>query len=101
LDLSNFINLERLDCCDNQLTSLNLSNCRQLKYLDCGFNKLTNLDLTGLKELKEIECNDNYLTSLDYALLNPQQLTYLNISDNNLPEQDLSVFSRFTNLKQL
>jgi len=28
-------------------------------------------------------------------------LIYLNISNNNLPEQDLSVFSKFTNLELL
>jgi len=78
-----------------------LSNCRKLKTLNCGFNKLTNLDLTGLDELKEINCNDNYLASFNYSVLNPNTLAYLNISDNNLSEQDLSIFSKFTNLEIL
>jgi len=59
------------------------------------------LDLTGLEKLEEIKCYDNYLTSFDYSTLNPEKLTYLNISDNNLPEQDLTIFSQFTKLETL
>ncbi|CAI2169567.1 13093_t:CDS:10 [Funneliformis geosporum] len=100
LDLSDFINLEKLNCAFNQLSVINLSNCLRLKDLDCGFNKLTSLDLNGLNQLKRICCNDNYLTSIDYYLLN-FNLTYLNVSNNNLSEQDLSIFSELTNLEFL
>jgi len=80
---------------------LDLSNCIQLKALSCGFNKLTNLDLNGLKQLERIDCNDNLLVNFDYSTLNPDTLTYLNISDNNLSAQDLSTFSKLTNLELL
>src|SRR5687767_14407292 len=101
LILKDFTNLEVLNCAYNQLTSLDLSNCSKLKILNCSFNKLTKLDCTNLEELERIECCDNYLDNFDYSSLNPEKLTLLNITDNNLPEQDLSVFSRFTNLQLL
>ncbi|CAH1755901.1 1415_t:CDS:10 [Entrophospora sp. SA101] len=98
LDLSDFTNLEMLDCSYNQLTSLNVNSCQKLKYISCGFNKLTNLDLTNLTQLKIIECNDNHLTKFDYSSLkNSEKLTYLNISANNLSEQDCSVFKHLVN----
>ncbi|CAG8460961.1 16956_t:CDS:2 [Gigaspora margarita] len=100
LDLSDFINLEKLNCACNQLSAVNLSNCSQLKYFDCSFNKLINLNLVGLNQLKKISCNDNYLTSIDYYSIN-FNLTYLNVSNNNLSEQDLSIFSKLTNLEFL
>jgi len=101
LDLSEFVNLEILYCSGNQLTDLRINNCLKLKKLQCGFNKLTSLDLSDLEGLEEIQCNDNYLTNFVYSILNPDKLTFLNISDNNLPKQDLSVFSKFTNLEEL
>jgi len=59
------------------------------------------LDLTGLEKLEEIQCYDNYLTGFDYSSLNPDKLTFLNISANDLSEQDCSVFSQFANLETL
>ncbi|CAI2167046.1 15864_t:CDS:10 [Funneliformis geosporum] len=92
---------ETLDCSHNAITNLNLNNCRQLKNISCGFNKLTNLDLTNLNHLERIECCDNYLKSFDYSSLNLDKLTYLNITDNNLLEQDLSVFKPLDGLGKL
>ncbi|CFW92728.1 protein of unknown function (Leucine Rich repeat domain) [endosymbiont DhMRE of Dentiscutata heterogama] len=101
LDLSDFTNLEKLNCSFNQINSLNLSNCENLKEIDCTYNKLTNLDLTGLNELEKVNCCNNYLESFDCSSLNPEKLTFLNITANKLPEQDLSVFSPFINLEWL
>ncbi|CAG8802041.1 37554_t:CDS:10, partial [Gigaspora margarita] len=101
LDLSDFVNLETLDCSYNQLTNLNINNCSKLKNIKCGFNKLTNLDLTNLTQLEKISCNDNYLESFDYSSLNPNKLISLNITDNNLPQQDCSVFKPLKNLTKL
>ena len=56
LDLNEFINLEKLNCSRNQLTSINLDNCKKLREINCGYNKLTGLDLTGLNELEQIKC---------------------------------------------
>jgi len=72
-----------------------------LEKLYCSTNELTNLDITGLANLKEIKCDDNLLTDFDYSVLNPQQLTLLNITDNNLLATDLSVFNQLVNLEFL
>jgi len=93
--------LEILNCSYNQLTNVSLSSCKKLKEINCGFNKLINLDLTGLTELEVIQCCDNYLTKFDYSVLNPDKLTHLNITDNNLSEQDLTLFSNLINLEIL
>ena len=80
LNLEGFVNLEELNCWDNQLNQLDLSNCPNLTKLHCSDNGLTNL---------------GFLTQLD-----PNKLTELIISNNNLTG-DLSLFSCFTNLKYL
>jgi len=38
LDLSDFVNLEELECGNNKLTSLNLDNCLKLRILYCYKN---------------------------------------------------------------
>ncbi|CAG8466262.1 11806_t:CDS:10, partial [Gigaspora margarita] len=77
LDLNDFVNLERLSCSSNKLTTLNLSNCTKLTDLDCNRNKLVNLNLSQNGELKTLYCENNNIT------------------------QDLNIFSRFRNLEWL
>ncbi|KLL04558.1 MAG: hypothetical protein MRERV_18c015 [Mycoplasmataceae bacterium RV_VA103A] len=80
---------------------LDLKDFTNLKKLNCYNNQLTSIDIKGLNQLEYLSCCDNYLNKLDYSALNPDKLTYLNITDNNLPEKDLSVFSEFVNLELL
>jgi Leucine-rich repeat (LRR) protein len=55
-DLTDFVNLKKLDCSDNKLTSINLSSCEKLAYLDCSDNQLTALHLPKQgKELIEVK----------------------------------------------
>ncbi|WNE40522.1 MAG: hypothetical protein GBAus27B_000589 [Mycoplasmataceae bacterium] len=82
LDLSNFTNLEKLNCSYNLLTNLNLTKCQNLTELDCSNNKFTNLDF-----LKQIP--------------NPEKLERLNLSNNQEISGDLSFLSPFLGLKQL
>jgi len=80
LNLKNFTNLEKLDCSHNLITSLNLTNC----------------------PVVELNCSDNNLTSLDFlSTLNKKKLEFLSLHSNKLISQDLSVFSKFVNLKNL
>src|SRR4051812_23004997 len=85
----------------NLTGKLDLTDFVSLKELDCRSNKLTELDLTNCKVLTKLYCSDNQLTNFNYSVLNPQTLTILNIRDNNLDQQDLTVFSQFTNLEGL
>jgi hypothetical protein len=123
LRLEDFINLKELNCGGNLITNLDLSDCRSLETLDCYSNKLSNLELKNLFRINRIDCSfnqinklsifncpkisslsahNNILTNLDFLnTVNPKKIIYLNINDNNFPEQDLSVFSKFVNLKDL
>jgi len=100
LNLSDFVNLKRLNCSSNRLTKINLSNCSQLKFAYCCFNKLTKLDLSNCSEIIEFCCNNNYLSKVELSSLS-EKLELLDISNNNLSVSDLFPFSRFTNLEIL
>lgn len=81
LDLTDFVNLEEVDCKFNQLNDLKLPTCSKIFSL-C--------------------CYNNYLKSLDFlACLDSDKLIRLYITNNDFPDSDLSVFSRFTNLESL
>ncbi|CAG8473007.1 2999_t:CDS:2 [Ambispora gerdemannii] len=64
LDLTDFANLEELDCYYNQLTELDLTNCKKLTKLNCYNNKINNLDLSGCPNLTSLKCENNQLTEL-------------------------------------
>lgn len=89
-----FRSLRRLDCSDNQLTSLDVSNCTALTELHCYTNKLTSLDLNTA--LKYLFCSANQLTSLD--LSNNTALRSLNCDANQLTSLDVSNCTALDNL---
>jgi Leucine-rich repeat (LRR) protein len=65
-DLGNLINLKKLFCDENSLTSLEgIENLINLKYLNCWDNQLTSLEgIENLQYLKYLNCSYNQLTSL-------------------------------------
>jgi Leucine-rich repeat (LRR) protein len=87
LNLSDFKNLERLDCSKNHLDDLNLVNCKSLKELKCSNNKIKNFDfLTPIcYNLKKLDISDCYLLggSLNFSR-NLIKLEKLNISNTNI-----------------
>jgi Heterokaryon incompatibility protein (HET)/Nucleoside 2-deoxyribosyltransferase like len=83
LKLEGFINLEILHFLGNKnLTSLDLSDCQNLWSLNCSRINLT--DISFLQTIPQ-----------------PTKLTYLDISNNNFKEQDLTFLTSFTNLERL
>src|SRR5205814_3203164 len=97
-----FPNLERLDCDTNKLAGLKVINCPKLKTIYCYSNQLSDLDLNNLPRLKFLSCFNNCLDNLDFLNnLNSEKLTTLDVRSNNLPKQNLKVFSQFPNLKTL
>jgi hypothetical protein len=46
-------------------------------------------------------CWDNLLTEIDFSTLNSEKLTVLGLASNNFSGFNLSIFSPFTNLKEL
>ena len=106
LDLSDFTNLESIFCSHNKLTSLKINNSISLRLLDCSDNQLNQLIFTNVNQLKQaqivINISDNLLTNLDFlSTLDPKKITELIISDNNISDRDISIFSHFTNLEEL
>jgi len=102
LDLSHNPQLEFLLCMFNNLNSLKISNCKELICLHAIFNQLESIDLTGLTNLEDLRIDNNFLNQkLDLSTLNPEKLNYLSIHNNNLPKQDIEIFSRFVNLENL
>jgi Leucine-rich repeat (LRR) protein len=77
LDLTEFIDLEYLDCSNNKLTSLNLNNLDKLKVVDCSFNELTSLQID-----------------------NCRSINILNVKNQPL-SGELSIFSHLVNLERL
>jgi len=81
LDLSDFVNLEELNCSSNKLTGLNLASPNQIQ---------------------RINVSNNYLQDLNFlSALSSETTRTLNINNNDFHEQGLSIFSRFTNLEGL
>ena len=96
-DVSHKSHLERVECQNNQLTSLILGQNKLLKKLNCAHNQLTQLNLDNMSALEELRCQNNQLTALDVSsspnlttlVLKNNHLTSLNL-DNN-PNLDFSI----------
>ena len=88
--------LTNLNCCDNQLTSLDVSKNTALTTFDCYDNQLTSLDVSKCTALTSLRCYDNQLTSLDVSKCTA--LTTLYCWNNQLTSLDLS---KNTALKEL
>ena len=102
LDLSEFPNLEKLDCSYNEITFLNLSKCPKLTELKCWDNQLKEIKFpTSQLKLKTFYAWNNYLTEIDWNIFNHENLVKISISNNNLRKQNIEVFSNFTSLKEL
>lgn len=64
LEISGLTELVRLDCGDNELTSLKLSRLPKLTTLNCRSNRLVSLDLSKLPRLTHLDCEDNRLMAI-------------------------------------
>ncbi|WNE41278.1 MAG: hypothetical protein AM1032_000018 [Mycoplasmataceae bacterium] len=101
LNLSDFINLESLNCSNNLLTEIILPINEKLTVLNCTNNSLTSLNLFNNNQIREIDLSNNNLTNFPYQLLNCETLSNINIGDNNLEETNLEIFSKLINLEYL
>jgi len=78
------------------------------KYVNIGvveFNwyKITSINLSECKKLTRLDLSNNDLISVDFFkdLPNPEKLEYLAICNNNIQPTDISIFSKFVNLRFL
>jgi len=83
-----FVNLEHLDCSENQLSTLNVSNNTALTELGISGNQLTSLDVSNNTALTELSCGFNQLTSIDVS--NNTALQWLVLWNNQLSILDVS-----------
>ena len=96
-DVTHKPNLERVECQNNQLTSLILGQNKGLKKLNCANNQLTQLNLNNMISLTELKCQNNQLTALDVSsspdlttlVLKNNHLTSLNLDSN--PNLDFTI----------
>lgn len=101
LDLSEFPNLKKLNCSVNEITSLDLTNCPNLTELKCWENKLTEIKFPKHLKLQTFYAWTNYLTEIDWKTFNSHNLTNISISNNDLQDENIEVFNKFTNLEEL
>jgi hypothetical protein len=88
--IEDFVDLDLLNCDDNQLITLNVSQNMALEYLSCNLNQLISLDVSQNTNLEHLNCEGNQLTTLDVSgataltelWCNSNQLTSLDVSNN-------------------
>ena len=87
VDVTHKPSLARVECQNNQLTSLILGQNKLLEKLNCAHNQLTQLNLNNMISLKELNCFNNQLTALDVS--SSPELTTLWLGDNHLTSLNL------------
>ena len=87
VDVTHKPNLERVECQNNQLTSLILGENKMLRKLNCANNQLTQLNLNNMISLTELNCANNQLTVLDVS--SSPDLTTLWLKNNHLTSLNL------------
>lgn len=75
LVLSDFVNLQKLNCSNNQLTSLDCSDCIELRELYCSNNKLnTILGIKNCNKLISIDFDNNFYNESSLSMLKELKL---------------------------
>ncbi|MHC0444243.1 RCC1 domain-containing protein [Flavobacterium sp. 3-218] len=88
--IQDFTSLNKLNCGNNKLLSLNISNNKLLKELNCRYNDLTTLDVSANTGLTSLDCIYNHITTLDVSnmvelqslLCTGNQITNLDVTKN-------------------
>ena len=83
-----FANLMTLECQQNGLKELDLKDNVNLTKLNCSYNELTTLDVSKNAKLRDLECSDNGIEELNLGDIT--QLRWLLCAKNNLTELDVS-----------
>lgn len=87
VDVTHNPSLARVECQNNQLTSLILGQNKGLEKLNCAHNQLTQLNLNNMNSLEELKCSNNQLTALDVS--SSPDLTKLVLKNNHLTSLNL------------
>lgn len=83
--IEEFINITRLDCYSNNLTSLDVSNNLALTRLHCSDNQIETLDISANTSITDIQCHNNgVLYELNIANGNNSNFSYMKAYGNSL-----------------
>lgn len=88
--------LVKFDCSNNDLMTLDVSQCSKLQELNCSGNQLMELNVNNQGQLTELDCHNNKLTELNVK--QNGSLTSLICNDNQLTTLDLSPNHSLSNL---
>lgn len=95
-------NLEKIECDNNNFTSIELANLPKLNYFRANNCHLTDIKIENCPEINYFNASNNHLNNTGFLdSLNPEKLTILSIHSNDFSKQTLEVFSNFTGLEQL
>jgi len=80
-----FINITRLDCYSNNLTTLDVSNNLALTRLHCANNQIETLDISANTLITDIQCHNNgVLYELNLANGNNSNINWMKAYGNSL-----------------
>ena len=79
-----FEDLEKLDCHDIGLTTLNVTKNFNLKELNCSGNQLKDYLYILSSRLKKLNCSNNKLTHMNLGILSGLNLEEVDCSNNNI-----------------
>ncbi|NNC49494.1 MAG: T9SS type B sorting domain-containing protein, partial [Flaviramulus sp.] len=82
IDVTNLINLDRMQCGRNLLTSLDISKNINLTYISCEENEITAIDPSKNLKLSTLICYTNKISELD--LSKNTSLVVIDCNNNNL-----------------
>ena len=94
--LGKFSNLNRLDCYNNQITTLDVSQSTLLTILNCHNNQISVLEVSQLVNLQYLFCDDNQITTLDVSQL--VNLIILRCFNNQISVLDVSQLTSLTTI---
>jgi len=75
------LNLEEVNCSNNEIRNIVMDSVGELVKFDCSNNDLMTLDVSQCSKLQELNCSGNQLMELDVG--NQTQLTTLDLSQNH------------------
>lgn len=107
LDLKQYKRVWRVningECLISPLTKLDTSDLVDLEILECPNNDISSVNLFGCNSLRILDLSNNNLTSLDFLdhLVNPEKLEELYLFDNKIELTNIDVFNRFKNLRKI
>ena len=89
--ISDFTNLKKINCSNNQISNLNVTNLSLLQELYCSNNCMGTLSVNGLSNLKILEANTICVSNFNLSGLT--SLEYFSCTYNSLSALDVSQLS--------